>query len=281
MLIAQITDPHVQTPGGSLDVNYDTAGHLERAVRHLNGMARRPDVVLLTGDTVEGGSPAEYERLRGILAALELPLYVVPGNHDDREAMRAAFAGDGYLPAEGFLQYAVEDLPVRLVGLDTLVPGEPRGWICQARLAWLDSCLAADAERPTVLFMHHPPFTVGMPAMDRMGLEGAGDLEKLVARHRQVRHVLCGHIHRPIAAAFGGIVATVAPSTAHQLGLELEPAERISTVMEVPAAALLLWDAEAGRLVHHLSPIPDRPRHVLYDDGQWFRRPLPEGFRRP
>ena len=56
--------------------------------------------------------------------------------------LRAAIAADGYLPADGFLQYAIEDYPVRLVALDTLIPGEAGGLLCSARLAWVDHVLA-------------------------------------------------------------------------------------------------------------------------------------------
>ena len=280
MLIAQITDTHVQMPGGPLDRHYDTAGHLARAVRHLNALRPQADLVLLTGDTVDGGTPAEYGRLREILADLQAPLFVIPGNHDDREAMRTAFAGDGYLPADGFLQYVLEDWPLRLIGLDTLVGGEPGGWLCQERLGWLAARLDEAPDRPTVLFQHHPPFPVGIKVIDRMGLQGAGDLAALLSRHRQVRHLLAGHLHRPVATSFAGTVATVCPSTAHQLALDLPPADRLAVVMEPPAAALLLWDEAAGSLVHHLSQIGDWPQHVLHDGTRWLKDPAPPtGFR--
>lgn len=280
MLIAQISDTHVQLPGGLLDRNYDTAGNLERAVRHLNALTPPPDVVLLTGDTVDAGSPAEYGRLREILSELNAPLYVIPGNHDEREAMRRAFSDGRYLPQEGFLQYTVEDWPVRLIGLDTLIPGEHGGRLCEARMQWLAARLIEAPERPTVIFMHHPPFRTGLAVMDSMGFTGADALAQLVKSHPQVHQLVSGHIHRPIVTRFGGTIASVCPSTAQQAALDLRPDPYLAVVMEPPAATLLWWDACAGSIVHHLSQIGERPEHVLFDGTQWVMdNPLPPGFR--
>ena len=280
MLIAQITDTHVEMPGGDLDRNYDTAGHLERAVRHLNAFTPQPDVVLLTGDTVNLGSREEYGRLCEILSPLRPPLFVIPGNHDNREEMRRAFAHDGYFPTDGFLQYAIDDWPVRLIGLDTHIPGEHGGRLCEERLAWLAERLHEAPHKPTVVFLHHPPFAVGHTLMDGMGLDGAGRLAEELSPHRQVLHVLCGHLHRPVVTSFADKLASVCPSTAQQLALEFPPVYRLGTVMEPPAATLLLWDEASGSLIHHLSYIGQWPVHVLHDGAGWVEDAiLPPGFR--
>jgi hypothetical protein len=127
----------------------------------LNALDPLPDLVVITGDLVDHGEAEEYDHFRVMLAPLHMPVLVIPGNHDAREPLRAAFAGNGYLPADGFLQFVVEDWPLRIVALDTLVPGEVGGALCEERLAWLDRALAAAPERPTVLLMHHPPLRPG------------------------------------------------------------------------------------------------------------------------
>src|SRR5215207_9222232 len=158
MIIAQLSDPHIVAPGALLYGRVDTADMLRRAVAEVNGLEPRPDVVVLTGDLVDQGSTEEYDHLRHLLAPLGMPVFVIPGNHDARDPLRAAFGGDGYLPADGFLQYVAEDYPIRLVALDTLIPGKGGGELCGERLAWLDKTLAAAPARPTVVVMHHPPF---------------------------------------------------------------------------------------------------------------------------
>src|SRR5438105_1042038 len=169
MIVIQLSDPHIVAPGELLYGRVDTAEFLARSVAEINRLDPLPDVAVMTGDLVDHGNPAEYEHLRRLLAPLAMPIFVIPGNHDAREPLRAAFAGDGYLPADGFLQFAIEDYPVRLVALDTLVPGEGGGLLCSERLAWLDHALAQAPARPVLLMMHHPPFLTGIERMDRAG----------------------------------------------------------------------------------------------------------------
>ena len=287
MRIAQLTDLHISDLGSVNETVLRTSHHLARAVAHLCGPALRPDCVLLTGDLVEHGRADEYARLRELLAPLPMPVFVVPGNHDDRAVLTAAFADHTYLPRDGgFVQYAIDHLgPVRLIGLDTLVPGRPSGALCAERLAWLDARLREQPTRPTLLFMHHPPFRTGLAAMDEMGLAGADDLAALLARHPQVERIACGHQHRPITRRVAGTIAMVAPATAHQLALTLPPDRSLALVMEPPACALHLWlpDGERGDLVSHLSIIGDaRPPYPLYDGERWIAGgPPPPGFHSP
>src|SRR6266404_524176 len=217
MIVVQLSDPHIVAPGELLYDRVDTAKFLARSVAEINRLDPLPDVAVMTGDLVDHGNPAEYEHLHRLLAPLAMPIFVIPGNHDAREPLRVAFAGDGYLPADGFLQFTIEDYPVRLVALDTLIPGEGGGLLCSARLAWLDHVLASAPARPVLLMMHHPPFLTGIERMDRAGLQNSAAFAAVVARHPQVERILCGHLHRAIDRRFAGTVAGTAPSTAHQL----------------------------------------------------------------
>jgi 3',5'-cyclic AMP phosphodiesterase CpdA len=279
MLIAQISDMHVGLPGSMIDRLYHTTEHLERAVAHVNGLAPRPDLLVATGDLVDRGDPAEYARLRAALSALAMPYHLVPGNHDDRAALLAAFADHADLPRDGFVQYTVEAGPLRLVMIDTLVPGASGGRLCPERLAWLDARLGEVPGRPTVVFMHHPPFLTGMAAMDAMGLDGSDDLAAVIRRHPQVERIACGHLHRAITRRFAGTLAATSPATAHALALDLPPEARLAVVMDPPAVTLHYWaGAEAG-LVTHLSFVGERPVHTIYDGARWLRdAQLPAGF---
>jgi 3',5'-cyclic-AMP phosphodiesterase len=257
MLIAQLTDTHITPPGVLAQGYYDTAAALRRAVAHVLALAPRPDVVLLTGDLANDPQPEAYPHLRELLAPLPMPVYAIAGNHDDRAMLRAAFAPDGYLPEHGeFLHYVVEDFPLRLIGLDTQLAGQPGGVLCEARLAWLAGQLERAAEQPTLLFMHHPPFRTGLP-IDLRGFPGAEALGELLEEHRQVHRILCGHVHRPVQVLWHGVLASTCPSTAFQVALELD-APRTRYTLEPPALQLHQWHPETG-LVSHTSPIGDFP----------------------
>jgi Icc protein len=258
MIIAQISDPHIVLSGALLYGRVDTADFLKRAVAELNRLEPPPDVVVITGDLVDKGEPAEYDHLRRLLAPLSMPVFVIPGNHDSRAELRAAFGGDGYLPREGFLQYAVEDYSVRLVALDTLVPGEGGGELCAERLAWLDRTLAAEKRRPTAVLMHHPPFLTGIERMDRAGLRGTDAFAAIIGRHPQVERILCGHLHRAIDRRFAGTIAGTAPSTAHQIHLDIRSGAPLTMMFEPPGYQLHLWRDGAG-LVSHTAVFGDWP----------------------
>lgn len=252
MLIVQLSDPHVKGEGELLYGRIDTQGFLERAIAHVNGLDPRPDIALVTGDLVDKGTPAEYANLKRLLSKLEIPFYLIPGNHDARDPLREAFADHAWLPAAGFLQYVVDDRPLRLIALDTLVEGKGHGALCSERLDWLEARLG-ESDRTTMLFMHHPPFDVGIAPFDSARLVEGGDrLEALVRAHGNVERVLCGHVHRPIQVRWAGTMASIAPSTAHQATLDLREGARLSMTMDPPGVALHLWLPGTG-LVTHVS----------------------------
>ena len=257
MLLCQISDPHVVPAGKLAYGRIDTPAMLDRCVRKVCAMPRMPDAVIVTGDLTDHGTADEYALLRELLAPLTMPVYLAVGNHDDRAELRRAFPQYIDLAGpEGFLQYVVEDFSVRLVVLDTVVWGEPGGELCEQRLAWLDRVLASD-DRPTVIAQHHPPFSTGMTVMDRMGLRNPGDEAAVLARYGHVERVISGHIHRTIHARFAGTVASVCPSSAHQLVLNLVPNADIRFAFEPSGFQLHLWDGE--RLVTHSQVVEDFP----------------------
>ncbi|MEP7207333.1 MAG: phosphodiesterase [Casimicrobiaceae bacterium] len=242
MLLAQISDLHVMSKGELAYGRVDTADLLRRAVRHLNRLDPRPDAVLITGDLADKGEPRAYAHLREILDDLQYPFYVIPGNHDRLAAFRAAFADQPYLPADGpFIQYVIDDFPVRIVAADSVDPGRVRGTMCDARLAWLDRTLAEAPARPTLLMMHHAPFATGLPHFDAVGMDRVAEIEAIVARHSQVERVLCGHVHRATQIRFGGTIASSCPSTAHQVAVDLRPDGIDSFTLEPPGFQLHRW----------------------------------------
>jgi len=269
MLIAQITDTHIKMPGELAYRRVDTGAMLGRCVAALRRLDPQPDLIVITGDLVDLGRPDEYAWLKTLLAPLRQQLIVVPGNHDEREAMRAAFAGEGYLPDRGFLHFAIDDrYPLRIVGLDTLVPGQNGGELCAQRLDWLEETLAREHARPTLLLMHHPPFDTGIGHMDAIGLAGRHAFEGIVARHPQIELILCGHLHRNIQTTVGGRRVLTCPSPAHQVALDLRDEAPSRFYMEPPGYMLHRWDD--GRIVSHTAVIGDYdgPFPFFTADGQ-------------
>jgi 3',5'-cyclic AMP phosphodiesterase CpdA len=257
MLIAQISDPHIQPEGRLAYGRVDTVAALSACVQRLLALDPQPDVLLITGDMVERGSDAEYALLRGLLAPLTLPCLIIPGNHDDRAAMRRAFsepAWDYLRQGDEFIQYTVTLGGLRFVALDTLVPGEGRGKLCGRRLQWLDERLSQDST-PTIVMLHHPPFAIGIDHMDRVGLEGADALEAIIRRHPHVERLLSGHVHRPIQVRFGGTLASSCPSPALQVALDLRSGGPDCFVLEPPGFQLHLW--REGRLISHTAVMGD------------------------
>lgn len=254
MLIAQISDCHITAPEiASIRGVHDPAGTLAQCVAHIGSLERRPDVVLATGDLVHDGSAESYAVLRDLLVPLTMPVYLIPGNHDDRDNLRAAFPDHDYLPRSGeFLHYVVEDYPLRLVGLDTIVPGATGGLMCEERQAWLDARLAEAPDRPTLIFMHHPPFRIGIPGMDELNCAESEALGEIVARHPQIQRIVAGHVHRPAVVGWHGTVVSTAPSSAAQLQLSFEDGAKLAFLPEPLACPLHFWQPQAG-LVTHLS----------------------------
>ncbi|MFP6559581.1 phosphodiesterase [Paraburkholderia sp. B3] len=271
MLLAQISDLHVKQPGALAYQRVDTAARLARTIARLNALVPRPDAAVVTGDLVDQGSAAEYRHLKSLLATLDMPYWLLIGNHDTREALREVFPERAELRAGGpFVHYAVEIGPLRLLALDSLQPGQSAGTLCAARLAWLAQQLDAARGQPVIVALHHPPFDSGVDHMDaiRLDPQAAVALEALVAQHPNVERVMCGHVHRSMFVRFGGTIASAIPSPAHQVTLDLAPGAPSSFTLEPPAFALHRYDPHSGLVTHHV--------YVDESDGPYpFKEPVP------
>jgi len=258
VIIAQISDVHVR-PAGLLYKNVaDSSAMLTMAIAQLNVMQPRPDLVLISGDLVDQGDPAEYAALRDLLSMLSLPYRVIPGNHDERNALRSAFGDHAYLPALGPMHYAVEEYPVRIVALDSTVPGQHHGAVGEAGLAWLRRTLAADTSRQVMLMLHHPPIATGIPYLDIYGLHDAEALAAVVADFPNIERVLCGHVHRSMQARWAGTLVMTCPSTVTQIALRTDRQAPPASYLEPPGFLLHVWQPGQGMLTH-LVPIGEFP----------------------
>lgn len=260
MLICQLTDLHVRPVGKPANRVAETNMFTERAFRAVARLVPRPDVVVITGDLTECGLDAEYANLSRLLRKfLPMPVFVIPGNHDRRGALRAGLKHlPGVTSDPHYVQYAVDDYPVRLVMLDTLVPGAGHGELRSEQLEFLDRTLAAAPDKPTMIGMHHPPFACGIAHMDRINLRNTPDFAAVIARHRQVQRIICGHHHRPIVASLAQAIALISPSVAHQVEMSLDPHDPGALVFEPPAFQLHRW-TQADGFVSHTVYVEDYP----------------------
>jgi 3',5'-cyclic AMP phosphodiesterase CpdA len=240
-LIAQVSDPHV-------DVGPDDTGSAEALAAAVQAVLRLeplPDAVLVTGDLTNRSDARSYARVRELLAPLHMAVHVLPGNHDDREALRVWFTDD---PVEGAhlepFQYAVRCGGVQLVVCDTTRPGRADGRLDAGALAWLDAQLSGTPDVPTIVAMHHAPLLTGLAPMDAIGVPAAdrSALADVLARHGQVRRVVAGHVHRACFGLLAGCPVFACPSTHLQLRFDAGP----EVVLEVAPPAFALHRLLAG-----------------------------------
>ena len=224
-LVAHISDPHIGGDWGSADASMNPVAGLTNVLDAVAAMPDRPDVLLVTGDLVEHGASEEYDRVHELLQAVPVPVHVLVGNHDRREGLRARFGlpGNGGEP----VQYSADLGPLRLVTLDTTIPGLAGGELDAERLAWLDAELALASEQPTLLAMHHPPAPTGIAPWDAIGLhpDSRVALEEVVVRHPQVQRMVAGHIHQPLVSTLAGRPVLTIPSTYVQARIDFTSAE--------------------------------------------------------
>lgn len=255
MLIAQITDIHL----GFEPANPDEPNRrrLDTVLAALRALKPRPDLLLATGDLADSGDDEDsYARLKLALADFPIPVFFALGNHDGRDAFARAFPGAPM--ADGFLHYAIEDFPLRILVLDTLEEGRHGGAFCETRAAWLRARLGEAPERPTLLVLHHPPIDSGLSWMrENPGAAWIRRLEDEVSRRTNVVGAVAGHLHRLIVCGWAGTTLAVCPSTAPQVALDLDaidpeaPDGRPMIVADPPAFALHRWDGV--RLISHFD----------------------------
>jgi 3',5'-cyclic-AMP phosphodiesterase len=248
ILLAQLSDLHI----GANENGVDPVPHLQAVVEAVRSLPNQPDAVLVSGDLTDDGADAGYRVARGLLERLDAPLHVLPGNHDDRGRLRAAFG----LPGEGNepIRYSADVGELRLVVFDSNVPGQDPGRYDAEQLRWLDEELREQPRRPTLLALHHPPLATGIEEWDGINLE-PGQREQLaavVARHPQLRVIVGGHLHRVAASALAGVPVLAVPSTY----LQARPDFETEGVELVPHPGFALHVLRDGELASQVETVP-------------------------
>tara|TARA_Y100000590_G_C15683054_1_gene1000542 strand:- start:493 stop:1458 length:966 start_codon:yes stop_codon:yes gene_type:complete len=251
MLIAQISDMHIVDEGELCNELVPTNDMLVDAIERINEIQPKVDIILASGDLTQNGSKSEYRNLKSILSNTNIPVYMIPGNHDKPNNFKDVFQDNTYIPEEGSLSYVINDFPVTIIGIDTTIENSPCGEISERILSWVENKLTEYRNKPVIIFMHHPPFKTGIWWMDAIGLKGKKKFEQTIKKFKNIEAVLCGHIHRQVQRRWAGTIGYIAPSTAHQLVLDLEGNYFLGCSYDPPAFSLHKWD-QSHSLVSHV-----------------------------
>jgi len=252
-VLVQLSDLHLR------EAEEGPAQRLRQAVHAVAALKPYPRAVLLSGDLADEPSQAAYEQARELLDPLGIPLHAIPGNHDQRDLLRARF-GPGPAPPGAPVRLAVNCGPLRLVGCDSTDPGSASGALGAEQMEWLQRTLAAEPDAPTLLALHHPPLPTGVRSMDSIALraEDCDALENLLAGHPQVQTITCGHAHTTMITAFAGRPLLVCPSTNSALRLDLREQDDLPFAVAEQPLGFAVHALIAGRLISHVQPLDRR-----------------------
>lgn len=257
--LVQISDLHIKAAGQLTYKVVDTYHALQQVTDQINRMSPSADAVVITGDLTDFGRDDEYRQVRQLLDTLQMPWFAIPGNHDDRQAFCRAFADKSWCPIPApALNWVNDDYPLRLIGLDSTIPGKPGGSLDAQTLLWLEQTLQQAPDKPTIVMLHHPPFISGIGHMDRQRLDNPDELHKVISRHPQVIRLLCGHVHRYMVSTLGNTLVCTAPGTSHQVAPDFSADGAASFVLEPAGFLVHRWQASQPLVTHYL-PVGNYP----------------------
>jgi 3',5'-cyclic AMP phosphodiesterase CpdA len=270
MKLIHLTDPHLTIPGDTL-YGLDPLERFNAAIDSINTLHADADLCVITGDLAHTAENTAYEALATALERLIPPCHFIMGNHDDRDKLKQRFP---HLPLDkhGFVQTALPTPAGQFLLLDTIQQGSHRGAYCQKRQQWLREQLEISKGIDTFLFTHHPPFNVGIPTMDAIGIkkDDAKALATLLEDFDHVRHLFFGHLHRPLSGTWQGIGFSTLRSTCHQVWLDFIETEAIPGSHEPPAYAIVL--IEKDQLVVHTHDFLDASEKYQLGSWRWEDR---------
>ena len=264
MRFVQITDIHL-VPHGQLLHGLDPVERFEKSIADINQYSDDLQFCVITGDLTDRGDIPSYQILREILQDLKIPYHLILGNHDRREAFLKIFPK---VPQDsnGFVQYKIDLAEGLLIFLDTLDEGKNSGVYCERRGQWLRQHLHEAADRPVYLFMHHPPFNIGFPSLDRMKLDNAEDFADILGTNSNIRHLFIGHVHRPLSGSWRNIPFSALPGTNHQIATDFKSVTPMPYSHNPAAYAFVHLDDDCS-LVHLHNYLEHYPRRL--GDESW------------
>jgi 3',5'-cyclic AMP phosphodiesterase CpdA len=289
--LVHISDTHLLGGVRRLYDRVDAESHLRELLARLEATGRRPDALVFTGDLADLGEPEAYARLRAVVepVAERLGAAIVwaMGNHDNRAAFRAGLLGEA---GDAPVDRVVELGGLRIITLDTSVPGAHHGEISDAQLDWLGAQLATPAIDGTILALHHPPIPSVLDLAMSVELREQPRLAR-VLRGTDVRSILAGHLHYSSTATFAGIPVSVASASCYTQDLLVgeggtrgrDGARSFNLVQIYPDTVLhavvpveqteALTDIDAAESARRLAALGIRVpgEDASHDDDSWTR----------
>ncbi len=268
MLIAQISDTHIVEKGRKTLGIAAMDSNLRACIKQINNFIPRPDLVLITGDITDTGSENETRYAWQLLTELEMPFFLVPGNHDNLQTLWQIFGSTNIpAPSAEFQNYVIEDFPVRMIGLDSTRPHAPGGELDAQTLIWLENCLHEVPDKPTLIFMHHPPVRCSVLETDQDGFIGAEILGEIVSRYNNIERIICGHVHLATHSRWKGTIISTSPGNGMGLGLDLTMKKQSEFYLTSPAFQLHHW-TRTNNLITHTIHIQNDAGPYLFDEKQ-------------
>jgi Icc protein len=256
-VVAHVSDTHLLDGGRLLGGVADTVAALAQAAEQLARVGGALDAVVVTGDVADLGEPHAYrlarEALEPLSAATRARLVWVMGNHDERAAFRAELLRES--PSESPVHHVVDVNGLKIIALDSSVPGYHHGELDTASLEWLDAALTEPAAHGTVLALHHAPIATPVALMDVLELRGQAELADVV-RGRDVRLILGGHLHYPTNGSFAGIPVSVAGATAYTIDAAAAPRQLVGVDGGRSFTLVHLFDDGVVTSVVPVGPFP-------------------------
>ena len=249
MKFIHITDTHLVKPGVLL-YGLDPYARLTACIDDV--VAEHSDAVacVITGDLAHKGDRDAYVGLRTQLARLPMPVFPLMGNHDLRELFAEEYP-QVLRDRNGFVQGVFDTPQGRFLMLDTLDEGRSGGLYCAQRPQWLREQLDAAGDQPVYLFMHHPPFDIGIPCLDVMRLHDEAAVTELVVGRPNIRHLFFGHVHRPVCGSWRGIPYSTMRGLNHQVPLDLYTPSPVPKSLEPPAYAVVFLSPDQVTVHFH------------------------------
>ena len=267
--LLHISDTHLLAGNRALGGRFDTEANLTRTLEAVEATGIRPDAIVFTGDLTDLGEPEAYAALREavepVAARLGAPVVWVAGNHDERAALRRTLLD--LEPTEEPVTGVWNLGGLRLVALDSTVPGWHHGDLDTPQLAWLREVLSTPAPLGTILALHHPPLPSHVPLFDILELRDQGRLAEVIAG-TDVRAILAGHLHYSTSGTFAGIPVSVAAATCYTMNLA-RPAVDVNGMDAGQSFHLVhVYD---DTITHAVVPVVDAPTGD-YFSAEWVER---------